>query len=692
MPSFTPLVEKIGKNTLVIFPSSLEDINMNIGEQATRIVKFSKYALLKVPQIKAPSNNENSIQFATIEGTFMNGLSTATPAPADDIMDLSESLQDYILNLDTLITSSSAYDRNLDLNVSERIFWKWMKEIGAMRYRAAISSESAVLNRFVEEDDNIVSGPTDLYQRVVQCIGEIDMQGQNLVANKNIFKEVYFYFPSQRGSTPRILFKTTSDNNYHEDQVIKSDDIVNAEYILGQSSSTPVSGAGLRTKAFYDMDVALGSLTYNVNGSGANPVWFANRASFGPNAYFTDTIFTSPANDLIIRTRPSDSATITYKRSKLDGIMLDFTPLSYKDIVDDANLKTLNDYNNSTPAQSYEFNLMLVYYDVIDPASNEIKATNLLGAYFLDKLSVAGPGASEIASFVKHKQDNTISQQGNGYGVRLNFKLDASGTQINPQVEVTVNDYNTFSMQLFAEAMAQMVEANRHVEELTTQNIGLVDEITQLRTLLQQSQINTFDNRITTMEELLPTIQNSQGLVDLYNQMNTKLIEILRGNTTAKLSFVLDLVPQDGLSLQLFGDKLQFRNTRQKYFKSNSINLYTGVNDSAMLRNAIELSDFDTLVYHDASGSQNVAADDVYIYVKDGTKGWKQNQSLTITFKDTILFNGYGMIIFTDSENKFGKPKAYQMPVAYIPNAELVGKKSIELVCYDVNNYGFLVL
>lgn len=679
---------------MVIFPSSLEDLNLNIGEQATRIVKFSKYALLKVPEIKAPANNLNAIQFAAIEGTFLSGLSTATPAPEDDRVDLSESLQNYILNMDTLITSSSTYNRSLDQNVSERIFWKWLKEVGAMRYRVATGSESAVADRFTEEDNNTNTGAGDLYDHVVQCIGEIDMQGQNLVSNKNIFKEVYFYFPSQRGTTPKVLFKSLADDNYFADQVIKSDDTVNAEYVLGQSAASPVSGAGLRTRAFYDMDVNLGSLTYNVNGSGANPVWFANRASFGPNAYFTDSIFGVVTNDTIIRTNPIGGATITYKRSRLDGVMLDFTPASYKDIIlNPTTLKTLNDYNNSTPAQSFAFNAILVYYDVVDPATNEVKATNLLGVYFINDLIVTGPGASRTETLLKTKQDNSIQQQGNGYGVKLNFKLDASAAQISPLVEVSVNDYNTFSMQLFAEGMAKMIEANRNVEDLTAMNAALRNEIDQLKTLLEQSNTNTFDARISAIEDLLPSIQNSQGLVDLYNEMNDQLKEILQGSTTANLSFVLDLLAEDGLSLELVGTKLRFRNKRQKFFKSTGMTLYSGVNDPAYKRNVIELATFDTLAYHDAGGTQNVAADDIYIFVNDGTKGWKQNQTITINFRDPIDFNGFGIQIFTDSQNKFNNTAGtYQMPVAFIPNSDLIGKKSIEVVCIDEATYKFLVL
>jgi hypothetical protein len=111
---------------------------------------------LDIPPIQTPINGKNDIQFNTIEGSFINGLSTNTPPPEGDRTDLAESLQNYLLNLETLIIRSDSYNPSLDLNPSERIFFKWLKEIGAIRYKNADASKlsSNTLVRFEEEQDN----------------------------------------------------------------------------------------------------------------------------------------------------------------------------------------------------------------------------------------------------------------------------------------------------------------------------------------------------------------------------------------------------------------------------------------------------------------------------------------------------------------------------------------------------------
>ncbi len=130
---------------------------------------FTKYALLKIPAIETPINGSNNIQFAAIEGAFVEGLSPSGPPPEGDRVDFAQSLQNYLLNMETLIIRSDIYNPNLDLNVSERLFFKWLKEIGAIRFRAAVVGEKAdnvTAARFVEEDDNSTPSQGNIYGEI----------------------------------------------------------------------------------------------------------------------------------------------------------------------------------------------------------------------------------------------------------------------------------------------------------------------------------------------------------------------------------------------------------------------------------------------------------------------------------------------------------------------------------------------
>jgi ABC-type lipoprotein release transport system permease subunit len=249
--------------------------------------------------------------------------------------------------MESLITSSKDYNRINSRTVSERIFFKWLKEIGAIRFKESTASEykffGVTERRYVEESDN-QDNSIDLYTKVIKYIGGLDIQGSNLISNKNSTKEAYSYIPSQNGCTPIVLLKTIADENYYPGQVIKKETNVNIEYISGRDSSDQPTPANLDVFAIYDMDVPLSSFNYSVNG-GVDPIWFEYLASYGPNCYFTDEVFDDPSNDSIVRTQVTPPDSVTYLRSKLDGISIDFDVANYKDRIKDT------DKPNETGAQ-----------------------------------------------------------------------------------------------------------------------------------------------------------------------------------------------------------------------------------------------------------------------------------------------------------------------------------------------------
>ena len=59
----------------------------------------------------------------------------------DGNIDFSQSFQSYCLNLESTITATDEYDSTLKQNISERIFFKWLRELGAIRFRGADSNE-----------------------------------------------------------------------------------------------------------------------------------------------------------------------------------------------------------------------------------------------------------------------------------------------------------------------------------------------------------------------------------------------------------------------------------------------------------------------------------------------------------------------------------------------------------------------
>jgi len=688
----TPLLRKIKKGTFVTFQSTERDMQFILGKSSNRDFKISKYALLNIPAVKTPTNYENTIDVDNIETVFNNGKSTAAPPPEGDKVDLSESLQNYLLNMESLMITDPNYINNRYTNSAERLFFKWLKEVGAIRFRQANIDEVAtgVDTRYTEENDNnnVVAG--DLYNSVVKCIGEVDMQGSNAVSNANASSEIYIYLPSVNGDTPTVLFKSEEDENYYPGKIIKQKDTSKQEYILGRDASDNPSPAGLSVLAHYDMDLPTGSFDYEMNGV-PDSVWFGYNSLNGPNAYFTDEIFGDPTNDIITRERTVPAKTVTYKRSRLDGIMIDFDHENYFDFEQDIQLSAFNEYNSVNKAKSFEFNVIALYYDVFDPTNDQIRGTNLYGLVFLNNMEVVSAGAAKITTHQKIKQINSIGQQGNGLGLKLNLKIDVNPDDVAVDVEVSVNDYNTFSMVLFADTMQRLAKTNANYENLKLEHMKLLQQMEEISGLvmtdIQKQEI------LAEMGGLKTAIQeyvDDSTVVDIVNKNENRIKEILEGNTTVDVSYNLDIKAYDGLRMKLSGGILTIRNEKQRFWITEEFSLNTQQNQQIGKYNILKLSDFTTMYYHVNSGDMKTAQENIYVYVDD-TISWKRNQSLMIVFSDEINMNGFGFAFYTDSKNKFQLSQPYSKLIGVIPTVSKT-KPTIELVCVDEKEYKFVVI
>ena len=153
---------------------------------------------------------------------------------ADPNVNWTESLQNYTLNLEELILSDADYDPDVKQSPAERIFFKWLKETGAMRFRDATDIEEApsvTRPLFVEEDTSCTG--TVHYERVVRYLGEIDMVN-NVEKAGEAYTEVYINVPTEVGNTPTILFDAVEDANYQPSLAIQGEN----EFIEGRNAAT----------------------------------------------------------------------------------------------------------------------------------------------------------------------------------------------------------------------------------------------------------------------------------------------------------------------------------------------------------------------------------------------------------------------------------------------------------------------
>lgn len=678
---FTPYLKPLQKNaTTIVFKSADSQLSYLSGSTG-RHYRFSKYALINLPDIIIPSNNGNKIQFNTIEGSYIEGLSI-TPGSAGDNIDLVQSIQNYALNMESILLENENYDNTTHQTVSERVFFKWLKELGALRWdENTVNKASTVTDkRFSEHVENTDPMGGDLYSPVVNFVGEIDIQG-DLQSNYGSKQQIYFYVPSHVGSTPKVLFKNVIDDNYYPSMVIKQADITNIEYIRGSDASDNPSPAGLSVSAFYDLDVAAGSLAYTVNTVSQNS-WFDQI--YDPsyvNSYLTDILADDVTVDAITRENIDTTNHIEWLRSRLDCVQLDLDSANYKAFEDDGTLKSFMDYNTASNSRSFVFNAILTYYDVIE--NGVVLATNLYGITFIGDLSAVSGSGSTFKSLYKQKPDTILGISGNGYGLILNIVRDGNNNVDNTIVNVSINDYNTFSMQLFTQAMLQMGALTQNFERVLAQNSGIQARFTELEGLL----VNSTDKVeilgvISDIQSQLAGVGTNLQLTALVNKVYDTVTQILTGKTSVAIDLLFNIIGINGIEAR--EDKnnaiLYIEDKKEKYLSNFIVNVDIDSDQSIESINNFALTPKNSLFIHRNDGIDKTLFQHIYIRINETNTNWSSNQSVEFFIDDDINLNDKSIYVSTGTSGSYDLIDVITKPA-----------KSFEIICIDSDKRDFIL-
>ena len=696
----TPLIKtpQADGGTFYTFSSSARDLSKTLNNDNLKLV-FSKFVLLNLPDFDRLdpttfSNEENYMQFDTIDGMIASG-----GLKSDPNVNFTESLQNYALNLEELIISDVSYDNTIQRSVAERVFFKWLKETGAIRFRTATNLEkNPGLTRplFVEEDE--VTSGSKQYRRVVKYVGDIDIVN-NVDKAGEAYTELYINVPTEVGGTPTILFDSISDANYQPSLKIQGKN----EFILGRNAST-VHPQGLSINAFYDYDQPLlGSGPAGYTDPNAN--WMdESTPPTTTDSYFTEpTSFTSPTS-VKIRKYPADYGSpvgytgSAYIRSELDGISVDFTPNDYEQIITDPTISTIPQFNGTDMAKSFEFNAVLVYYDMVDTSNTANTVTNLYGILLVDNITPTTDGGY-IQRYPKFKPNKVTGQNGNSYGFKINLRFDASpGTA---GIDTIVNDYNTFSMQLFSEATAQLQESAKifqnqqlEISELgqkvtTLQNqIGNITDVTSL-----QAQINSVQNQLDNANL---AFANDTVLLDLIAKNSDEIQALANGNVPITLQYNTDVIRQGtgitvdtntpnlvkvSLANQEYNLMVPFNEDEIEITVSNPLNLNQATPQVfSDLRTYTNMLRLDTV---------NEAGGDLNIYINDSNIQWKTGQTLRLTFNNTVRMGSRNIRVWTDAPSRLNSG-SYGISMGVISNADISGKPIIEFICTEQGVLSFV--
>jgi len=625
------------KGIFYTFQSARHDMSSTFNKN----FRFSKFALLHIPDMGTENDdiddgNGNIMQFLGAgESLLIQGISST-----DYNKNLAESFQNYCLNLEAALINKSTYNPNLSRTVTERVFWKWLKEMGAIRYRKTVNDASDeekdydVLGadpRYVEKNefDFSTTNPTREYNRVVKYIGDVELT--NSIKGQNAYTEIYIHVPTWVGNMPYVLFETTSDVNYEPNMTILNSNIAFAdeEYLVGRYS-TDTHPFALSTLAFYDLDDIGAVDSYISNTLTSQPTtpgrWFTETTN---NAYYTDTTFSDASEARIYRELAADnSINVDLIRNYLDGVIIDWDINNYWLANQNEDILSFADLASYTESTDFEYNAILLYYDILNPTTGEVLATNLFGIQFLNQVT-QGSVKWSIPDTRKYMPDTVNLLNGNSYAYKFNLKFDAYNGSID--VEKSINDYNTLSMDLYLDVL----NASKDLTEKYSDNLSYITSVkTEIDALKRLFIDDTNKNELLTRIEKLENsfiastalFENTDSVMKMITELYDKITSLTNTETFTTINeqsaLNLGIEPEIDFAINPY-ITLQ---TGNNYVRS--VSLQTGVTTIDLISK-------------------------LRVYIND-TKGWTRGQSLDVVFTGAINPGIYSIEFVTDIKNRVG--------------------------------------
>jgi hypothetical protein len=605
--------------------------------------EFSKFALLDLPDFTQSVDGANAIDFEV-------NLKQASGQPYDATMpnvDFAQTFQNYALNLEEILLKDDDYDPILLQSDAEKIFFKWLSALGAIDFRPTDSNESST-GAYAENDNAILGGSN--YDKVVKYLGSIDAEN-DVAYQGNTYHEVYINVPTSIGYTPLVLFKPT-DYNTSATKLYPTD--VNAQNIEGREGQTHPDP--------------------NINLEPVVDQWTLNS---GP--YYD------------IQTNATNS------------VQIDWDTASYEPIQNNPEVKSLLDYAKT--GQQFRFNAVLVYYDLYSSSIPANRATNLYGILILDDITDAyGPG-SKIHEQIKFKPNEVTGLNGNAYSLKLNLKFNSSLDNVG--VETSVNDFTTFSMDLFMDTSTALENATDLLLQANNRYAKVSERLDSLENIiLGTARAAQLESRIQELEDDFTAaslqLQDSKALLNLINNAHDKVNQLIDGTIPVELQYNTDVIfAGKGTTVdKSVAGKIKVNNSVDGYVVSDiyrwdiASQITTGALTNTNLFDNSLANQYGVWVklnpYTNRMSLKNLLNNEVLnsnlnIYIDDATNGWTKGQVFKVAI-DTIDVDGNNINIWTN------KPGGFATNIATIDPSQLITNKPyFEIVCVDSANYVFEV-
>jgi len=642
--------------TMYAFASAAKDITRAFNNPDIKF-EFSKFALLDLPDFTTPVNGLNTINLS--DQVAASGSQYLADSEAN--VEFAQSFQSYALNLEQLLLQDDDHDPILLQSDAEKILFKWLSGLGAIRFKTSDSSESTSGTHYTEALD--ANGTGQDYERVVKYLGSID--AENDIAYKgNTYHEVYINVPSSVGNTPTVLFSPKDYNT--------TGTKVYAENTLSGRGGQTHPDPNLTLDSIVDVGTNAGGPYYDINVNAT------------------------------------------------DSVHIDFEALSYHGIASDTKVSTLNDF--SKKGQDFRFNAVLVYYDMFSTSTPVNRSTNLYGILILDNIGGNFGIGSKIHEHLKFKPNEVTGLNGNAFSLKLNLKFNTSLDNVG--VETNINDFTTFSMDLFLDTTTALEHATDLLLRANNLYGGLANRLEDLeRIVLAGEERDEIVTRISELEDSFNSasiaLQDSDSLLKLITKAHTKLNTILDGTVPVDLQYNTDVI-FNGEGTQVdktVPNRIKVNNTVYGYhnnpiFKwdvstgqrsgdvlsaTNTFNPGESGSGSGKFGIVAQLKSYTNRISLIDKISGNVSSNgqgeetpelnaDLNIYIDDSRVAWKTGQVVKITF-ETLNVSESDIYIRTDKAGGFDKIVGQVIR----PSMLISNKPYFEVTCIDPINYIFEV-
>ena len=444
----------------------------------------------------------------------------------------------------------------------------------------------------------------------------------------------------------------------------------------------------------YTPCVLLESSPYNTNATSYDPESFINGRQ----------LQTHPDPNLDLEAL-SDNASGTLTINNVGDVDygIDWNSFNYNRITESSDLSNIFDYSKS--GGDFKFNAILVYYDIHSKSNPGNSATNLYGILILDNWKADSGGGYYIPQQTKYKPNEVTGLNGNSFALKLNVKFNSSLDNVG--VENNINDFSTFSMDLFFDATSSLEEAGELLKTANEKYNKIAERLDSMESILMTS--SQLTDVMLKVNELELSVENatlnfadSSSLTDLISSTNSRINQIIAGEIPTELilnSGNITSTSNSGIQVFETTDKkvglrslvggYNLGDTRKYDMASGNLseisetlkfNMSNITSEGIFLR----IKPFDNKVRINSTGE---LTNNLNIYLDDSGFGWSKGQVVNLSFADDIIWTEG--TINTNIQIQTGKHDNWTISKT-INNSKLLSTKPyIEVICIDPVNKTF---